>query len=121
MHFILVSKLRKAYLCIHYGHSLLNRNDIINFVLKPLREAEAWLAEELEEICRGMLSYKVHRDIPGVGRFKKETTRLASIFKDMGAQGVEVGFNFISNSFKNQFIRLPIRRCLDLNGFLIKN
>ncbi|KAI1728751.1 TLR4 regulator and MIR-interacting MSAP domain-containing protein [Ditylenchus destructor] len=68
-------------------------NSVARLPKMPLREAEAWLAEELEEICRGMLSYKVHRDIPGVGRFKKETTRLASIFKDMGAQGVEIKMN----------------------------
>uniref|UniRef100_A0A915ESI1 DUF3456 domain-containing protein n=1 Tax=Ditylenchus dipsaci TaxID=166011 RepID=A0A915ESI1_9BILA len=76
---------------------LLFASEVTHSVFKlskmPKKEGEVWLLEELEHICSGMLDYKLHKKVPGIKRFSKDSTRIANTFKDLGLQGVEWKIN----------------------------
>ncbi|KAL3081864.1 hypothetical protein niasHT_013429 [Heterodera trifolii] len=56
----------------------------------PRDEAEAWLVEELEQLCPRMLDYRLHKDRQGLARFAKERTGTANAIKRLKERGVQV-------------------------------
>ena len=58
--------------------------------LKPRDEAEAWLLDELEQLCDRMLHYRLHKEKPGLARFSKQMSGTAKTIKDLKKRGVEV-------------------------------
>ena len=53
-------------------------------------EAEAWLLDELEQVCERMMLYRLHKEKRGLARFSKQMTGTAKTVKQLKARGVEV-------------------------------
>uniref|UniRef100_A0A914GYB0 DNA ligase n=1 Tax=Globodera rostochiensis TaxID=31243 RepID=A0A914GYB0_GLORO len=53
-------------------------------------QAEAWLIDELEQLCVRMLDFRLHKDRRGLARFAKERTGTVNAIKKLKERGVQV-------------------------------